>query len=186
MELGSSPEELEVQAGVRVERPLTGWLTTLNSVLFRLAMYLACACLAGLLTVVVYGVVLRYVFNNAPPYVEQVALLLIIAVAMFGASAGVRDAGHIGLDSLVMVLPERAQFWCEFVVYVLTIVFALALFAGGAEMAASTRGSTIPTLGISEAMRYVPILIAGVLITLFSVEHLIALRSGKEVVPSWN
>jgi len=186
MELGSSPEELELQAGARPKRPLTGWLTTLNSVLFRLAMYLACACLAGRLTVVVYGVVLRYVFNNAPPYVEQVALLLIIAVAMFGASAGVRDAGHIGLDSLVMVLPERAQFWCEFVVYVLTIVFALALFAGGAEMAASTRGSTIPTLGISEAMRYVPILIAGVLITLFSVEHLIALRSGKEVVPSWH
>ena len=94
MELGSSPEELEVKAGVRVEKPLTGWLTTLNSVLFRLAMYLACACLAGLLTVVVYGVVLRYVFNNAPPYVEQVALLLIIAVAMFGASAGVRDAAR--------------------------------------------------------------------------------------------
>ena len=186
MELGSSPEELEVKAGVRVEKPLTGWLTTLNSVLFRLAMYLACACLAGLLTVVVYGVVLRYVFNNAPPYVEQVALLLIIAVAMFGASAGVRDAGHIGLDSLVMVLPERAQFWCEFVVYALTIVFALALFAGGAEMAASTRGSTIPTLGISEAIRYAPILAAGVLITLFSIEHLIALFSGKEVVPSWH
>ncbi len=182
MELGSSPEELEVKAGVRVEKPLTGWLTTLNSVLFRLAMYLACACLAGLLTVVVYGVVLRYVFNNAPPYVEQVALLLI----MFGASAGVRDAGHIGLDSLVMVLPERAQFWCEFVVYVLTIVFALALFAGGAEMAASTRGSTIPTLGISEAIRYAPILAAGVLITFFSIEHLIALFSGKEVVPSWH
>jgi TRAP-type C4-dicarboxylate transport system permease small subunit len=186
MELGESPEELEVQAGVRARRPLTGWLTTLNSVLFRWAMYLACTCLAGLLTVVVYGVVLRYVFNDAPPYVEQVALLLIISVSMFGASAGVRDAGHIGLDSLVMALPERAQFWCEFVVYVLTIVFALALFAGGAEMATSTRESTIPTLGISEAVRYVPILIAGVLITLFSIEHLIALLAGKDVVPSWH
>src|SRR6266853_1829455 len=157
------------------------WLMVISERLSRWTMYLACICLAGLLIVVVYGVVLRYVFNDAPPYVEQVALLLIIAVAMFGASAGVRDAGHIGLDSLVMALPERAQFWCEFVVYVLTIVFALALFAGGAAMAASTRGSTIPTLGISEAIRYAPILIAGVLITLFSVEHVIALLSGKEV-----
>src|SRR5437868_13827412 len=144
MELGSSSEELEVEVGKRPERKaLTGWLTTLNSVLFHLAMDLACACLAGLLIVVVYGVVLRYVFNNAPPYVEQVALLLIIAVAMFGASAGVRDAGHIGLDSLVMALPERAQFWCEVVVFLLSIAFAIAMFAGGAEMASSTRGSTI-------------------------------------------
>jgi len=86
----------------------------------------------------------------------------------------------------VVALPERAQFWCEVVVYLLTIVFALALFAGGAEMATSTRGSTIPTLGISEATRYVPILFAGVFITLFSIEHLIALFRGKEVVPAWS
>lgn len=186
MELGSSPKELEVSVVEPAREPLTGRLTALNSVLSRLAMYVACACLAGLLIVVVYGVVLRYVFNNAPPYVEQVALLLIISVSMFGASAGVRDAGHIGMDSLVMVLPERVQFWCEAVVFVLTILFALALLAGGAEMATSTRGDTIPTLGISEAFRYLPIILAGALITLFSIEHLIALFSGKEVVPSWN
>ena len=186
MELGSSPAELEVPVAPPAVKPLTGWLTALNSVLSRFAMYLACLCLVGLLSVVVYGVVLRYVFNAAPPYVEQVALLLVISVAMFGASAGVRDAGHIGLDSVVMMLPERAQFWCEVIVFLLSIAFAVALFAGGAEMASSTRGSTIPTLGISESIRYAPILIAGVLITLFSIEHLIALFSGKEVVPSWH
>src|ERR1700694_4311196 len=117
------------------------WLTAVNSRLSRWAMYLACVCLSGLLGVVVYGVVLRYVFNNAPPYVEQVALLLIVAVAMFGASAGVRDAGHIGLDSLVRALPEQAQFWCRAVVHVLSVLFALALLVGGAEMANSTRDS---------------------------------------------
>ena len=36
-------------------------------------MYLACTCLASLLSVVIYGVVLRYVFNDAPPYVEPVS-----------------------------------------------------------------------------------------------------------------
>ncbi|MFM9921431.1 TRAP transporter small permease [Variovorax sp. H27-G14] len=161
-------------------------LTSLNARLSRWAMYIACVCLVGLLGVVVYGVVLRYVFNDAPPYVEQVALLLVISVAMFGASAGVRDAGHIGLDSLVKALPPQVQFWCKTLVYVLTIGFAIALFAGGAEMAASTRESTIPTLGMSEAVRYVPILFAGVLITLFSLEHLAAQFTGQKVVPSWH
>ena len=186
MELGNSPADLEVDVPIPAKAPLRGWLTSLNSLLSRLAMYLACLCLAGLLSVVVYGVVLRYVFNNAPPYVEQVALLLVISVAMFGASAGVRDAGHIGLDSLVMVLPPRVQFWCEAVVFGLSILFAVVLFAGAGEMAVSTHGSTIPTLGISEAWRYAPIMIAGVLITLFSIEHLIALFTGKEVIPSWH
>ena len=149
-------------------------------------MYIACACLAGLLGVVVYGVVLRYVFNDAPPYVEQVALLLVISVAMFGAAAGVRDAGHIGLDSLVAMLSVRVQFWCSIAVYLLSIVFGLALLAGSVEMAISTRGSTIPTLGLSEAYRYLPVLSGGVLIAVFSIEHLIAKFSGTEVVRSWH
>ncbi len=185
MEIGSSPADLELEVAPAA-RPLTGPLTSINARLSRWAMYIACTCLAGLLMVVVYGVVLRYIFNDAPPYVEQVALLLIISVAMFGASAGVRDAGHIGMDSLVTVLPVRARFWCEVTVFALSILFALALMAGGAEMALSTRDDTIPTLGISEAVRYIPIVLAGLLITLFSIEHLVALFGGKEVIPSWH
>lgn len=162
------------------------WLTAINSRLSRWAMYIACACLVGLLSVVVYGVVLRYVFNDAPPYVEQVALLLVISVAMFGAAAGVRDAGHIGLDSLVAMFSARVQFWCSVVVYVLSIVFGVALLAGSTEMAISTYASTIPTLGLSEAFRYLPVLLGGILISVFSVEHLIARFARTEVVRSWH
>ncbi len=157
-----------------------------NAWLSRWTMFLACLCLVGLLSVVIYGVVLRYVFNDAPPYVEQVALLLVISVAMFGASAGVRDAGHIGLDSLVKVLPPRVQFWCKCVVHLLIIVFAVALLIGGALMAVSTHASTIPTLGLSEAVRYVPVLISGLLIASFSIEHVAADFRGTKVTPSWH
>jgi len=44
----------------------------------------------------------------------------------------------------------------------------------------------MPTLGISEAWRYIPCVVAGVLIILFSIEHIIALITGKEVSPSWH
>ena len=161
-------------------------LTAVNAWLSRMAMYVACACLAGLLGIVVYGVVLRYVFNNAPPYVEQVALLLVISVAMFGAAAGVRDAGHIGLDSLVVLLSARMQLWCSIVVHALGIVFGLTLLAGSAEMALSTYASTIPTLGLSEAFRYLPVLVGGLLIAVFSIEHLIARYTSTEVIRSWH
>ena len=164
----------------------TNWLAALNSRLSRWAMYVACACLAGLLGVVVYGVVLRYVFNDAPPYVEQVALLLVVSVAMFGAAAGVRDAGHIGLDSLVAILSARVQFWCSIAVHLLSIVFGVALLAGSAAMAISTYGSTIPTLGLSEAYRYLPVLMGGALIAAFAFEHLVAKFSDIKVVRSWH
>ena len=166
--------------------PLLGRLSALNAVLARWALYVACTCLSGLLAVVVYGVVMRYVFNNAPSFVEQVALLLVISVAMFAAAAGVRDATHIGMDSLVAMLPGRVALGCRIVVQVLTILFAAALVLGGGEMAVSVRGDTIPTLGISESFRYGPVIIAGVFITLFSIEHILALWTGKEVARSWH
>ena len=162
------------------------WLTSLNARLSRWALYVACLCLAALLAVVVYGVVMRYAFNDAPPYVEQVALLLVISVAMFGASAGVRDAGHIGLDSLVRNLPPKAQFWCKVCVEVLSGAFAVALVLGGIEMAHSTLGATIPTLGLPEALRYAPVIAAGILIILFCVELLIAQFRGLKVEKSWH
>jgi TRAP-type C4-dicarboxylate transport system permease small subunit len=145
----------------------------LSARLSKWVLLLACLCLAGLGLIVIYGVVLRYVFNDAPPFVEQVALLLVISVAMFGAAAGVRDAGHIGLDSVVKLMGARVQQAVGAAVDVLILVFAVVLLWGSVEMGVSTRHDTIPTLGISEAFRYLPMVIAGVLIALFSVEHLL-------------
>jgi TRAP-type C4-dicarboxylate transport system permease small subunit len=146
--------------------------------LSRWVLVAACLCLAGLGVIVIYGVILRYVFNDAPPFVEQVALLLVISVAMFGAAAGVRDAGHIGLDSVVKLMPAGVQRAVSVVVDLLILVFAAVLLWGSVQMGLSTRHDTIPTIGISEAFRYLPMVIAGVLIALFSIEHLLRTFSG--------
>ncbi|MBW8778803.1 MAG: TRAP transporter small permease [Burkholderiales bacterium] len=143
-------------------------LLRLNAALSAAVLVLARLCLACLGAVVLYGVVLRYAFNDAPPYVEQVALLLVISVAMFGAASVAHDAGHIGLESLVRRLPPRVQEACTRLVALLTLAFALVLVWGSLQMALSTHADRIPTLGISEAWRYAPPLIAGVLIALFS------------------
>lgn len=162
------------------------WLSCMNARLSRWAMYFAVASLLGIVAIVVWGVVMRYVFNDAPPYVEQVALILVITVAMFGAAAGVRDEGHIGMESLVGLLPEKVQFWVGMIVGVLSTIFGGVLFWGCLQMAISVYPNSIPTLGVSEALRYTPPVIAGLLIILFSIEHLIAMFTKKEVVQSWH
>ena len=148
-------------------------LTAISARLSKWVLVVACICLAVLGGVVIYGVVLRYVFNDSQSYVEQVALLMVISVAMFGAAAGVRDAGHIGLDSVVRLLPARAQRWVSGIVDVLIFAFAALLLWGSLHMAESTGHDTIPTLGISEAFRYLPPIAAGLLIGLFSLERLL-------------
>lgn len=148
------------------------WLTPLSAGLAKAVLTLARLCLACLGLVVIYGVVMRYAFNDAPPFVEQVALLLVISVAMFGAAAGVHDAGHIGLDSVVKLLPPRLQQASHALVDLLTLGFAGVLLWGSVQMILSVHHDTIPTLGLSEALRYAPPVIAGLLIALFSAERL--------------
>jgi len=161
-------------------------LTAINSRLSRWAMYIACTGLACLVLVVDYSVVMRYLFNNPPAFAEQIALLLVITVAMFGASAGVRDAGHIGMDTLVSFLPKKLHKYINMIVACINFAFGGVLLLGCLLMAESVYGSTIPTLGISEAYRYLPPIIAGTLIILFSTEHLLALLSNKKVIKSWH
>ena len=162
------------------------WLTKLNGRLSRWAMYLAVASLLGIVGTVLGSVIWRDVLNAAPSWSEQVALLLVINVAMFGASAGIRDEGHIGMESLVGLLPKHLQTWIGNANGFLTILFGIALVWCGILMAISVYPNRITAIGITEAWRYVPCVVAGCLFILFSIEHLIAMYSGKEVIPSWH
>ena len=162
------------------------FLTNLNGRLSRWALYIAVAGLLGIVVVVVCSVIWRYILNDAPAWSEQVALILVINVAMFGAAAGVRDEGHIGMESLVGLLPKAIQFWVGNIVGGITILFGVATTWGCSRMGEAVWTNLIPTLGISEAWRYAPGVVCGILIILFSIEHLIALNTDKEVIPSWH
>jgi TRAP-type C4-dicarboxylate transport system permease small subunit len=140
-----------------------------------LALNTARLSLALLGLVVIFGVVMRYAFNDAPPYIEQVALILVISVAMFGAAAGARDGGHIGLDSVLKMLPARSRFIMTVLVDLIGLCFGLILLVGSYQMGLSTLHDLIPTLGISEAFRYLPLFIAAALIALFSIEHMVSM-----------
>jgi TRAP-type C4-dicarboxylate transport system permease small subunit len=162
------------------------WLTSLNARLSRWALYIAVTALLSIVCVVFYGVVMRYVFHSAPPWMEQIALILVITVAMSAAAVTVREDGHIGMDSLVIILPEKVQTAIGVIVGLLTITFGCILFYGSLEMAMAVDDNMIPTLGIPESVRYAPCIVAGVLIVLFAIEQLIAMLQGKEVVKSWH
>jgi hypothetical protein len=55
-----------------------------------------------------WQVIGRYLLNDTPVWAEALALLLVLFVTAFGLAVGVRDAGHIGLESMVALLPPAA------------------------------------------------------------------------------
>ena len=154
--------------------------------LSKLSLILAVSCLIAVILCVQWQVIGRYIFNDTPTWAEALALLLVLFVTAFGLAVGVRDAGHIGLESLVVLLPEKWQHRIEVLIHVLVGSFGALMVHGGWLWAAAKWSEKKPMLPVPDGIDYVPIVIAGVLIVLFSIEHVIALLRGTEVEPTWN
>ena len=161
-------------------------LSRFTAPLARGCMYVAVAGLSGIVAVVAIQVFGRYVLNNTPVWAESTALVLILYVTLLGAAVGVRDAGHIGMESLLVLVPERVRNRLEILIYALVGTFGAIMAWNGAILGASVAPYKIPTLGISEAFSQAPLVISGALIVLFSIEHVVALIRGEEVKPAWH
>ncbi|HUQ29651.1 MAG TPA: TRAP transporter small permease [Usitatibacter sp.] len=161
-------------------------LTGFNARLARWAMYVAVAGLMAIVAVVAWQVFGRYVLNASPTWAENLALVLILYVTLLGAAVGVRDAGHIGMDSILILVPEKMRNRIEIFIHVLVGIFGVAMAWNGYVLGASVAAYKLPNINLSEAVRYVPLVISGVMVVLFSIEHFIAALRGEEVTPAWH
>jgi len=166
--------------------PLLGWFTRSCAALSRVALMAAVALLLAVVVCVQWQVVGRYVFNDTPTWAEALALLLVLYMTSLGVAVGVRDAGHIGLESLAVLLPEKWRLRVELVVHVLVAIFGVLMAKAGWLWATMKWNERKPILAVPEGADYVPLVIAGALIVLFSLEHIVALLRGTEVEPAWN
>lgn len=186
---GSIPDpdvDALLDAQVPHRPPMRGALTTFNATIARLGMKVAVLGLLLIVVVVAWQVFGRYVLNRPPTWAEPLALMLILYVTLIAAAVGVRDAGHIGMESLLILVPDRVREALERVIHGLVALFGAAMAWNGTILGQSVMGYRISGLGVSEGMRYVPLVISGVLIVLFSLEHIIASLRGLEVQPSWH
>jgi TRAP-type C4-dicarboxylate transport system permease small subunit len=87
---------------------------------------------------------------------------------------------------LLVLLPDRARESVELVIHALVLLFGAAMIYNGLVLGQSVLTYRIANLNVSEAVRYVPLVISGSLIVLFSIEHIIALLRGAEVEPAWH
>ena len=152
----------------------------------KLCLQIGVAGLVLLISAVLYQVVGRYVFNDSPTWAESGAVLLVLYVTMLGMAVGVRDAGHIGLESLLVLAPEALRLKMELLIQTLVLLFGVVMAYNCGLLAQSVWAYKIPTLGISEAFKYIPPAMAGALVALFSLEHIIALLHDEEVEPAWH
>jgi TRAP-type C4-dicarboxylate transport system permease small subunit len=157
----------------------------LCALLSKASLILAIFCLIGIILSVQIQVVGRYVFNDTPTWAEALALQLVLYVTALGVAVGVRDAGHIGLESMVSLLPETMRLKLEILIHLLVAVFGGIMVQSGILWTRLKWDELDPMLHLPVGIDYLSLVIAGVLIVMFSIEHIVALLRNEEVVPSW-
>jgi TRAP-type C4-dicarboxylate transport system permease small subunit len=150
------------------------------------SLWLAVVLLILVIVCVQYQVVGRYLLNDTPTWAEGLALQLVLYVTALGVAVGVRDAGHIGLESLVSLLPESFRLKIEILIHALVGLFGGIMAWSGWAWTTMKWSDIKPMLGVPVGMDYLALVTAGVLIVMFSIEHIVALLRGEEVVPAWH
>lgn len=166
--------------------PATHWYAKLCRALSLASLGVAIVMLLGVIVCVQYQVVGRYIFNDTPTWAESLALLLVLYVTALGVAVGVRDAGHIGLESIVSLLPDAWRLRVELLIHAFVVLFG-ALMAWSGWVWTRLKWTDIkPMLGVPVSADYLSLAIAGVLIVIFSIEHIVALLRGEEVTATWS
>jgi TRAP-type transport system small permease protein len=154
--------------------------------LSKYSLMLAVAGLIAIVLCVQWQVFGRYVLNDTPTWAEALSMLLVLYVTAFGVAVGVRDAGHIGLESMVILLPPNVRKYAELLIHSLVGIFGALMVYGGWIWTSAKWGEKKPMLPVPDGIDYLAIVICGVLIVLFSIEHIVAILNGKVVEPAWN
>lgn len=86
--------------------------------------------LAVMLVLVLGNVVLRYGFNSGIASSEDVARFLFIWIIFTGAALGIRENTHLGMDSVIKMLPRRGKVVFAVISHILMLATAGFLLAG--------------------------------------------------------
>jgi TRAP-type C4-dicarboxylate transport system permease small subunit len=142
------------------------------------ALWLAGAGLVLMTAFVAAQVFWRYVLNSSLMWSEPGAVILMGWFIFLGAAVGIREGYHLSFDVLLYVLPRRAKLVLYSVSDTVVVAFGIGMVWYGGQLAISAAGTRLPSLGISGAFDFLPLVMGGVLMVLFSLERLARRAAG--------
>ena len=122
----------------------------------------------------------RYVLNDTPTWVEQVSLLLVMVIAFLGSAVGVHQNTHLSVVMFRSAVPSKIRTVFVFISDILMAGFGALMFWHGWGLTIFKWSAQIPLIQWPEGLRSLPLTIAGALIFIFSVGHLIRLFMGRD------
>ena len=142
------------------------------------ALWIAGAGLVAMTVIIGAQVLFRYALNDSIIWSEPAAVILMGWFIFLGAAVGIREGYHLSFDVLLFLVSHRVKM----VLFSLSDIVVAAFGAGmvwfGGQLMVSASGVTLPSLGITGAVDFMPLVAGGVLMVLFSLERLARRAAG--------
>jgi len=164
----------------------------IKKILDRMLEILVMVVVGTLVIDVLWQVFTRYVMGNPSSWTEELAIFLLIWVALLGAAVALGRGAHLGIDYFVSKLTIADQVKVEIFVFLCVGLFsALVMIAGGIELVQTTLQlqQKSPALGIDMGYVYLAVPISGAFMVLYSVlgmaGRISLLRKGPEALKEY-
>jgi TRAP-type C4-dicarboxylate transport system permease small subunit len=144
----------------------------------RIALWLSVAGLVLMTAIIAAQVVFRYLLNDSLAWSEPAAVMIMGWFIFLGAAVGVREGYHLSFDVLLYFLPAKVCGWLHSISDCVVVGFGGCMMWFGTELAAKTANNALPSLGISGAFDFIPIIAGGVLLVIFSIERIVRRFAG--------
>lgn len=146
---------------------------------FKLLEFLVVAMLFAMVVMVFGNVVMRYAFDTGITVSEEMSRYCFIWLTYLGAMVTMREGGHLGMDTLVKVLPVTGKKVCLFLSEVLMLMCNGMFLWGTYQMHELQVSNISPVVGISMIWIYGIGYIVSVVIGAININKLYLLLSGQ-------
>ncbi len=144
----------------------------------RAALWIAGAGLVLMTAIIAAQVVFRYGLNSSLVWSEPAAVMIMGWFIFLGAAVGIREGYHLSFDVLLYVLPHKLKLWLFSLSDLAVGLFGVVMIFYGWQLAANSAGNKLPSLGISGAFDFIPVVAGGFLIAIFSAERIARRAAG--------
>lgn len=134
-----------------------------------------------MILIIFFHVIMRYFFNMAPSWTEEVARQLMICFCFIAMMLGVKEKIHIALTIFVDHLPRNAIYVIELINKTLILVFGVLMGFFTIPYVTNLMQNRLPATNMPVGFQYLVPTVIGFLIALVVVEQIITqIRRGTD------
>jgi TRAP-type C4-dicarboxylate transport system permease small subunit len=125
-------------------------------------------------------VVLRYVFNNALSWSEELVRFVFVWATFLGAAIGIKEHIHIGVDAIVNLLPASLRRYADTLVYLIIFAFGIVMIVAGMPVVTLTHSQLSPALEVPMSYVYICVPLAGLLCMIYAAMELLYIWKNRK------